>query len=285
MSKITKALEKAARERLLGRQAKAEIVTAPKVEAEPMEVGIPTATSKVDPHIVTFFDRRGVIAEQYRMLRTNLQSVVKGGRFKTLLVTSALHNEGKSVTSLNLALTLSQQPHCRVLLVDGDLRKASVRRWLGLESRAGLSEALTNGLTAQALLVKVESTNLTVLPAGSTMREPAEYLDSAKMRELLAQLRGQFDYIIVDSPPLLLVTDPSVLSQQVDGVVLVVRAGRTSRRTLVEAHTRLEHVDAKLIGAVLTHAEYYNPFYGRYYYRYYAEEHAQDATESSAAAP
>jgi len=282
MSKITQALEKAARERLLReRHLDAPTVTVPP-DPEGHAVVSETVASKVDPHIVPLFDRKSVIAEQYRMVRTNLQSLKNSRGYRLLLVTSAMHNEGKTVTSLNLALTLAQQPNCRVLLIDADLRKGSVQQWLGLEARAGLYEALTDGVDTQETLVQLESSTLTILPAGKLTSEPAELLDSAKMRELLHQLKRQFDYVLVDSPPVMLVSDPSVLSRHVDGVLFVVRAGRTQRRQLLDAQAKLEQVNAKTIGTILTHAEYYNPFYSRYYRHYYHHEKSRDAAQVSA---
>lgn len=285
MSKITQALEKAARERLLReRESSTIVIGRPSVSlVQPPPMSVPgtvneTVRSKVDPHIVPFFDRRSVISEQYRMLRTNLQSLKASQGFRTLLITSAMHNEGKTVSALNLALTLSQQPDCNVLLIDADLRKAAVERWLGFEPRPGLSEVLANGLTPQQALVRLESTMLTILPAGAVLAEPSERLDSFKMRELIQQFKRQFDYVLVDSPPLLQVTDPSVLSRCVDGVLMVVRAGKTQRRELLEAYLKLEQVKARVAGTILTHAGYYSP--ASYYYHEARQANGRQDAES-----
>ncbi len=266
MSKITQALEKAARERLMRqREQQPPMADVPPPVIKVREAAMSTVTPKIDPHIIPFSNRRSAIAEQYRMLRTNLQSLKAAQGFRTILVTSAHHDEGKSVTALNLALTLAQQPDCNVLLIDADLRKGAIQHWLGFEPHTGLSQALANGIAPQEALVKLEAINLTLLPAGKLVTEPSEWLDSMKMRDLVQYFKRQFDYVLVDSPPLLLVSDPSVLSRYVDGVLLVVRAGRTQRRALLEAQNRLLQVKGRIIGTVLTHAGPDNPAYYNYH--------------------
>lgn len=276
MSKITQALEKAARERLRrerdeappGSDAASTLVAAPHSAAlERPTDGTPVAAN-VDPRIVTYFDRHSIIAEQYRMLRTNLQSMKSGQGFRALMVTSAMHTEGKTVTSINLALTLAQQPNCNVLLIDADLRKGNVQRWLGLDAPSGLSEALSNGKAPDQAVVKVSGSTLKILPAGQITAEPSDLLDSDKMRELLQYFKRQFDYILVDAPPVLLVSDPSIIGRYVDGVLFVVRAGLTQRKQVLHAQAKLEQVKARTIGSILTHAEYHSPFYYRYYRHY-----------------
>ena len=275
MSKITQALEKAARERLRrgrdeGRPESAEVsapVAAPRSGLEQPTDGTPVIAN-VDPRIVTYFDRHSIIAEQYRMLRTNLQSMKSSQGFRTLMVTSAMHTEGKTVTSINLALTLAQQPNCNVLLIDADLRKGNVQRWLGLDAAVGLSETLSNGQAPDQAVVKMSGSALKILPAGRITAEPSDLLDSNKMREILQYFKRQFDYILVDAPPVLLVSDPSIISRCVDGVLFVVRAGRTQRKQVLHAQAKLEQVRARTIGSILTHAEYHSPFYYRYYRHY-----------------
>ncbi len=278
MSKISKALEKAAKDRTKSRRVRKETpVTAPTIKRSQLDS--PVANSKVDPHIVTYYDRQGIIAEQYRMLRTQLQSMRVGAAGRALLLTGALHNEGKTVTSVNLALTLSQQPGCKVLLIDADLRKSSVKRWLGLDIKEGLGDALVSDRDAEEFLVRLKGSNLMVMPAGTAISEPSEYLHSRKMKQMIDRFKQQFDYVIIDSPPVLLLTDAVILSQQVDGVIFVARAGGTSKKMLLEAQDRLYQVNAKMVGSILTHAEYYNPFYAKYYRAYYQQE--QDKTDAA----
>ena len=295
MSKITKALEKAARERL---QAQGELlVTAP---ATPVTVPIAPATPfvgprigqiasageiRVDPHIVSAKDSTSPIAEQYRILRTNLKSLHKRPGPQVILLTSAVNGEGKSVTSINLALTCARQENLRVVLVDADLRKSSIPRWLGLKDQKdrpfGFSTALQHGGELNGALLSLQSPKLTVLPAGPAVDHPAELLESVAMKRLLATLKTQFDLIIVDAPPVLPVTDPGILASQADGVLLVVRAGKTQRKTVMEAQEQLKKAKANLIGCVLTHVEYYLPGYHRYYHYYRSAKENGAAPETN----
>ena len=130
--------------------------------------------------------------------------------------------------------------------------------------------------------MKLHSSSLTILPSGKVMGEPSEWLDSLTMREYLQQFKKQFDYVIVDTPPILLVADACVLSRYVDGVLLVVRSGRTQRRQLADTQTRLAQVKARIIGSVLTHVEYYLPGYYRYYHYYrYGKDGAKPQAPSA----
>jgi receptor protein-tyrosine kinase len=282
MSKITQALEKAARERL---QAQRDAVTVP---STPITVPIvPVAPSSapflesrlgdvasagqivIDPHIVSANDSTSPIAEQYRILRTNLKSLNSRPGPKVILLTSAVNGEGKSVTSINLALTCARQEHLRVVLVDADMRKSSIPRWLGLKDRrSGLSTVLQHGGELNGSLISLQAPKLTVLPAGPVQDHPAELLESVAMKRLLATLKTQFDLIIVDAPPVLPVTDPGILAAQADGVLLVVRAGKTQRKTVAAAQEQLKKAKANLIGCILTHMEYYLPGYARYHHYY-----------------
>jgi capsular exopolysaccharide synthesis family protein len=284
MSKITKALEKAARERLQKLQEQ------PTATAPPVEVAVRTASRigqigpagriHIDPHIVGATDPKSPIAEQYRILRTNLQSLKFRQGPRVVVVTSAVHGEGKSVTSINLALTLARQENLRVALVDADLRKSSIHKWLGLpQSGHGLSTALQNGGELNGSLVRMQDPPLAVLPAGPHPDHPAELLESSSMKRVLAALKAEFDVIILDTPPVLPVADPGIAAAHADGVLMVVRAGKTQRKTVTQAQRLLSQMKANVLGCVLTHVEYYLPGYYRYYhyYRYGAKQAADKA--------
>jgi len=272
MSKITQALEKAARERLQRNQEQVVAATAPVT----VSVVIPrlgeiasAGAIQVDPHIVSLAAPASPIAEQYRILRSNLASVKMRPGSKVVMVTSAVNGEGKSVTAINLALTMARQESLKVLLLDADMRKSSVPKWLGLKDQShGLSTVLSHGGELNGALVSLESPRLAVLPAGPIPDHPAELLESIAMKRLLAALKTQFDLIIVDAPPVLPVADPGIIAAQSDGVLLVVRAGRTQRKTVQQAQELLKRVKANLLGCVLTHVEYYLPGYYRYYHYY-----------------
>ncbi len=265
MSKITNALEKAARERLRGAPMRSLKV------APPERSGAVDALERVtmDPHIVSATDSNSPIAEQYRILRTNLQALMTRPGPKVIAVTSAVHSEGKSVTALNLALTFARQEHLKVVLVDADLRKSSLHAWLGLGERStGLSTMLLQGGQLNGELVRLTEPPLAILPAGPPVEHPTELLESSNMKRLLATLKAQFDLILIDTPPVLPVADLGSLAAHVDGVLLVVRAGKTQRKTVERAQALLAQAHAKLLGCVLTHVEYYLPGYYRAYHYY-----------------
>lgn len=276
MSKITKALEKAARERLHREQeqlkaaAKATSEVATPLASPVLGKGVAEDQFHFDPHIVVESAPRSPIAEQYRILRTNLQSKRKASGAKVLLVTSAINGEGKSVTSFNLALSLAEQEGAKVLLLDADLRRGSIHTWLGLKEEKGLSTALTNGAALEDLVVRIPTAGLFVLPAGPCPEHPAQLLESGQMKRLMENLRRQFDVIVVDSPPLLSVADACILERLTDGTALVVQSGRTQRKTVLQAQALLKQVKAKLVGCILTHVEYYTPGYKGYYAYYRA---------------
>src|SRR3989338_1635441 len=221
MSKITKALEKAARERLQRRKEQATVAaTKATLALAPVDLADIASAGKVqvDPHIVSAADPKSPIAEQYRILRTNLQTLRMRPGAKTIVVTSAIHGEGKSVTSINLALTLARQENLKVVLIDGDLRKGSIRKWLGLpDTREGLSTVLQRGGELNGSLLTLQDPPLTVLPAWPHADHPSDLLESSHMKRLLATLKTQFDIILIDAPPGLPVADPGILAAHADG--------------------------------------------------------------------
>ena len=280
MSKITQALEKAARERLkLGQEQ-------PNVAGEPVVVPLVSAgigeiasagRIHIDPHIVSAADPKSTIAEQYRILKANLRSLHLRHGSKAIVVTSSVRGEGKSVTAINLALTLARHENLKVVLVDGDLRRGSVHTWLGLpESAHGFSSALTQGGVLNGSLVRLQSPSLTVLSAGPSVEHPDELLESQATRRLLASLKAQFDVDLIDSTSVLSVADPGILALQTDGVLVMVQAGKTQRKTLSDALTRLSRIKATLLGSVLTHADEDLAGYARYYREYQKEADASN---------
>jgi polysaccharide biosynthesis transport protein len=214
------------------------------------------------------------LSESYRTLRTSILLSTAVRPPQVLLITSPQPNEGKSCTSLNLALALAQRGS-RVLVVDGDLRKPGIACHLGLADEPGLSGLLTGGHGLEAAIHPVEGVpQLWALPSGATPPNPAELLSSAKMSEVLQQLRERFDHVVIDSPPLLMVTDGTILSTVADGVVLVVESGVTVRGALVRAHALLENAGGRVLGVVVNKVDfrrdtYYYSGYSRYHHSYY----------------
>ncbi|NIW37536.1 MAG: polysaccharide biosynthesis tyrosine autokinase [Gemmatimonadetes bacterium] len=211
-------------------------------------------------------------AEAYRMIRTNLSFSHAVKPRRTLVVTSPGPAEGKTTTAINLAAVLSQQGE-RTLLIDADLRKSSVHRLLGADGKVGLTTVLAGQGRVEDAIVPAGIDGLDALPAGPHPPNPAELLGAKQMEDLLARLVERYDRIVVDSPPVLAVADPATLARRLDGVVMVVRAGKTNRQALVEAMELLGDVGADVVGVVVNAHKPELGSYGRYrYYRdgYYA---------------
>jgi non-specific protein-tyrosine kinase len=190
------------------------------------------------------------VSEAYRRLRTNVLSAAADGSLRTLLVTSASHGEGKSLVAANLATAMAQAG-LKVVLVDADLRRPVQHALFGLAPGDGLAQSLLAG-QINGHVRPIEGTEgLEVLPGGELPSNPSELLASPRMRAFLEKLRDQADLVIVDSSPLLPVTDAAVLASKVDGVLLVIDAGRTPRGEVRQAVESLRRVDARLLGAVL----------------------------------
>nr|WP_210503000.1 polysaccharide biosynthesis tyrosine autokinase [Nocardioides sp. SYSU D00778] len=187
-------------------------------------------------------------AEAFRVLRTNLSFVDIDATSKAIVFTSALPGEGKSTTAVNIALALHQAGE-RVLLVDSDLRRPQAAALLNLDGTIGLTTALV-GKVAVSDVVLAHSSGLHVLPSGPVPPNPAELLQSRAMAVVLGELRAAYDVIVIDAPPLLPVTDAALIASQVDGAVVVVRHGKTTREQLAAARERLTAVGAHTLGAV-----------------------------------
>ncbi len=212
-------------------------------------------------------DPFSVTTEAYRMLRAALLLAQAETAPKTLLFTSGTHGEGKTVTVVNTAAVLAQMG-VRVLVIDADLRRSACHTVLGVENDSGLAEVLAGQCRPAEVIRPTVSEHLFVLSSGSLPPNPAELVGSQQMRDLLASLQEQYDYILIDSPPVMLTSDAVLLSTMVDGVVLVANAQQTPRQVVREARMRLGHARAKLLGVVLNqlnirHGEY------AYYYRQY----------------
>jgi len=207
------------------------------------------------------------MAESYRALRTSLLLSNLGAPPKVIMVTSARPQEGKTTTSINTAIVLAQKG-VRVLLVDADLRRPSVHKTLGMGPRSGLSNVLTGSATLQqTITISPLVPNLFILPAGTPPPNPAELLASANMRDLIAELREQFDHIVLDTPPTLSVTDAVVLSPRADATILVIRSGQTTKQALRRSRDILMQVNAHVAGVLLNAVDLTSPDY-YYYYEY-----------------
>jgi len=231
-------------------------------------------------------DVRSPIAESYRHLRTSLLLSSAGQPPKTILVTSSQPSEGKTTTAVNTAFMLAQTG-AEVLIIDCDLRRPRLHAHFEVPNSGGLTNLLSGDQNVdQYLQTYPRQPNLKVLTSGPVPPNPAELLGSDEMRRLLAQLSTKFAHIIVDSPPTISFTDASILSTMVDGVVLVVHGGRSSRAVVRRAKQQLIDVGAHIFGIVLNnvkldkqHDYYYVGYYSNYYYSNPSDD--EDATEES----
>jgi capsular exopolysaccharide synthesis family protein len=201
--------------------------------------------------LVVHEDPQSPSAEEYRGLRTNIIFSNVGGKGQCIVMSSANPGEGKSTTAANLAIALVDSGR-RVALIDCDFRRPAIARYMRLEGGAGLSDILVGRVQPVDVLQRWGNDNFYVLPAGRTPPNPSELLGSALMQDLIGFLLKSFDYVIIDSPPLLVATDATVLSTIADGVVLVASYDSTRRNALAAAANALRMVDSHLIGTVLT---------------------------------
>ena len=190
------------------------------------------------------------VKEAYKALRTNVVFTIPHDGAKKIIVTSALAGEGKSTNCLNLAISFAQTG-AKVLIMDCDLRKPNVANLLNISSSPGLSNVLANLNTIDSTIVHSDYANLDVIPSGDMPPNPAELLGSAAMKDVLDKLSEMYEYIFLDTSPINIVTDAAVMSKMVDGILLVVRQGRTDKESVAEALKKLSFVEANVLGFVL----------------------------------
>lgn len=201
-------------------------------------------------NLVTFREPKSRISESYRTLRTNLQFTSVERELKTVIVTSTAPEEGKSTTVTNLACVMAQAGY-EVLLVDADMRKPTTHLFFRTPNTKGLSNLLAKQEELSSLVQPTLVEGLHLLSSGPIPPNPAELLGSWRMDEALKVMQARFDFILIDSPPVLAVTDAQVLATKADGVILVVHSGKTNREMAVKAKNQLENVNAKILGVVL----------------------------------
>lgn len=227
------------------------------------------------------FDREhSAIAEAFRKLRTNLQFLAVDNPPRVIVVTSSAPNEGKSTTAINIALALAEADH-EVVLIDGDMRRPSLHTYLGLVGQVGFSTVLSGGASLSEALQQTEFQHLTALTSGPTPPNPSELLGSLAAKNVLSDLRAQFDYVIIDSSPLLAVTDGAILAANSDGVLVIARYGQTKRDGLTHAIGSLSDVGASLLGAILTMTPVRGNAAYSYNYNYYGDQKTSQAPPGS----
>jgi protein-tyrosine kinase len=239
----------------------------PNVGADRHEFGrfpsVPISLSR-DSRLVSLSEKESLGAEKFRVLAVRLRQIQQARHLKKMLITSTIPEEGKSTVSGNLAVTLARRKQQNVLLLDGDLRRPVLAREFGLAHLAGLSEFLQGEARPITNIYHLEGAGLWFLPAGKPPENPLELIQSGRLLELLEQLMARFDWIIIDSPPILPLADTSVWTRIADGVLLVAREGTTQKRQLQRGLESLNQ--SKLLGVVLNSCT--NADYSNYYQRY-----------------
>jgi len=217
--------------------------------------------------LILFHQPLSAFPEAYRSIRTALLYSRKNPPPQVLLVTSAHPDEGKTVTTVNLAITLAHNDY-NVLVIDADMRKGNCHALLQMDAHNGLSSVLSERQSLDACICPTTVRRLSLLSRGDIPLNPIELLSSLQMKEDLANLRSRFDFILIDSPPALVVSDASVLATLCDGVLLVINAQKTTLPMIQLLRERMNAVSANIIGVVLNAANLRNPNYS-YYRSYY----------------
>lgn len=272
MSRLEKALEKASKlkgeKRDRGETEKRITKTACyeqfKTEG-PLEI--------TNPYLITITDPQSPIAEEYRKLKSLIVKRTKADRFQnTIMITSPGKAEGKSITAINLALTLAQDYDNTVLLVDADLRQPTIHKYLNINPEIGLSDCLVKGAKICDALIKTGIGKLMILPSGSTISNPVELLSSNMMTELVRELKNRYEdrYVIIDTPPILPFAEAHSIGQVVDGAIIVIREGIVSPNHIKDALRLLK--DINIFGIVYNGAEIdrFDGYYYHYYKSYYS---------------
>lgn len=215
-------------------------------------------------------DAKSPVSEAYRTIRTNIQfSNIAGRELKTILMTSATTDEGKSTTVSNLGVVMAQAGHS-VVVCDCDFRNPTQHKIFGLPNK-GLSNCVSTGSDVMEIVQPTKIPNLYVLTSGPVAPNPSELLGSQNMVNILEELKQHFDYVLVDTPPIMPVTDAAVVSGKVDGTILIIASGEVSPSIAVDAKKRLEQAGAHILGVVLNKVDvaansHYGYGYGYYYY-------------------
>jgi len=223
------------------------------------------AVNGYSPVLVAHHDRGSKFAEEYRALRTNLLAQYQDERF-CLLVTSGEAGEGKTVTCMNLAFVLAERPEYRTLVVDCDLRRGRAAALLQIEKSRGMADVLRGKASIEEATRPTAYPNLWVIPSGrAPAEEVGELLGKPEVDEIVGRLRRDYDYVLLDTPPLNVVSDAGILGRAAHDALLVVRMYKTRRESVDKAIRLLHAANVKPVGVVLTHQQYYIP---SYLYRY-----------------
>ena len=235
--------------------------------------------------LVNYKHPKFFISEDYRTVRTSILLSHAEAPPKTIAFSSALPKEGKTATVANMAVSFAQLNE-KVLVIDADLRRPRLHRVFNVRNMGGLSGYLTGKASLEDAIKKTKVENIWFIPSGPIPPNPAELLNSGKMKELIAELKERFDIVLFDTPPVLAVVDSIIVSSLVDSMVFLVQAGKTTNKPFLQGVEELKRAKAKIIGVLFNEVKakgngYYEPYYHYYRYHYYGEEEEEEKTEQS----
>jgi succinoglycan biosynthesis transport protein ExoP len=234
------------------------------------------ASSKNNGALITLHDPTSHIAEEFRTISMNILFSIPDKSGKIIIITSALAEEGKTTMAANIAIVMAQIGK-RVLLIDADMRKPVIHTLFDVAKAPGLSDFLAQGADLSSLIVRTSIKDLSIISAGTPPPNPSVLLLSPKMAGFIEEMRKKYDFVIIDSPPTMMMSDTPAMAPAADGVVMVIKSGVTPRPTVQKAVQQLVQANAKLTGAVLNCHDikgegYYYHYYRDYYHRYYGSE-------------
>ena len=229
--------------------------------------------------VISSYDRESSYATELRRIYSNLKSSNENEN-QCILVTSAMVGEGKSITSSYLAITAANLSQMKVALVDFDLRRPRIHEYFNVGSRPGITDIIRGELKVKAAARDTAIPNLKVISSGFSPKGPGELIDQADLQVIVQELKFYFDFVVIDSPPIIPVSDPLLIGDHVDGVLMVVKAGSTQREVVKRAVNLLRNASIKIYGVVLNDYNEVLPYYykERYYGYHYSSEKAHTAT-------
>lgn len=241
---------------------------AKKIFCAPYIIDRAKSAEGVDGRMIAYLDKDSCVSEQYRILQARLYTLSAEKQAKVFMITSSREDEGKTTTCCNLAFTISFDTYKKVVLVDADLRKPDICKMLNIQKSPGFSDIILGKASLGDFTKKPAVGNLYVIPAGSDVASPIELLREPKARSLIEDLKRRFDFVMLDTPPVLPIADSRIIAPLCDAVILVVKAGATSKHIIGEGVALLEDAHVKPAAFVMT--SFHTPFYmhsGNKYYR------------------
>lgn len=221
--------------------------------------------------ISTWYDEESLLSTEFRRLHSKLRNLNPGREIRNLLITSATLGEGKSTTAALMAITIAKYRDTNTLLIDCDLRRPTIHKIFGMEKQDGFSNVVLKNKPLKSVLKETFVPNLKILTSGELIKSPAEIFNLPTLKELFAESKFYFDTIVVDSAPTIPVSDTLILSSEMDGALMVVRAGKTPREMVKRGSDLMRDAGIKILGVVLNNAERVLPYFFDYrsdYYQY-----------------